>query len=234
MPIATSLAVVVLASSLAGSAPAAKSLPPITIDVTIAPDVPVTLVSRVLDETNAVWRPSGLTFVWNRHRTGMSIADAVSGPPAGRGIEVAIGHDRGVGRDQEREYKTALGWIVFSEPEVPSHQIYLSYENAVAYMTGARGVVGPIEQMTIMEREMKLARAMGRALAHELGHYLLASKTHTPRGLMQAVHTASDFFGYPRSAFAIDKAQRESVTERLRREPLVASRWSAVADAPHR
>ena len=34
--------------------------------------------------------------------------------------------------------------------------------------------------MPLAQREMLLARAMGRALAHELGHYLLASKIHTP------------------------------------------------------
>ena len=33
--------------------------------------------------------------------------------------------------------------------------------------------------MPIFEREMLMARAMGRALAHELGHYFLASKEHT-------------------------------------------------------
>ena len=42
---------------------------------------------------------------------------------------------------------------------------------------------------------MLLARAMGRALAHEMGHYLLASKEHTKNGLMQAHRTATEFFG---------------------------------------
>ena len=224
MPIATSLAAVVFASSLAGAAPVARSLPPVTVDLTIAPDVPATLVTRVLEEADAVWRASGLTFVWNRHAGGVSISTAPLGPRACGALEVVIGHERGAGGNMARDDRMALGWIVFEEPGVPGHEIYVSYENAVAYMTGARGVVGVIEQMTIMEREIKLARAMGRALAHELGHYLLASKVHTPGGLMQAVHTASDFFGNQRTAFAVDASQRETVADRLRRQPLVATR----------
>jgi hypothetical protein len=224
MPIATSLAAVVFASSLAGAAPVTASLPPIAVDVTIAPDVPVTLVTRVLEETDAVWRASGLTFVWNRHRADRSITIALSGPAACRALDVVIGHNRGAALDIERESKMALGWIVFDGPDVPAHEIYLSYENALAFMAGSRAVVGVIEQMTLAEREMKLARAMGRALAHEIGHYLLASKGHTRDGLMQAVHTASEFFGYQRTGFAIDAAQRQTVADRLRHQALVASR----------
>jgi len=224
MPVATSLAAIVFASLLAGAAPVTASLPPIAVDVTIAPDVPATLVTRVLEEADAVWRVSGLTFVWNPHRADRSIAMAASGPVACRALDVVIGHNRGPGPDSERENRTALGWIVFDGPGVPAHEIYVSYENAQAFMAGSRGVVGMIEQMTLAEREMNLARAMGRALAHEIGHYLLASKAHTPGGLMQAVHTASEFFSYQRNGFAIDEAQRQTVAERLRHQPLVASR----------
>jgi Zn-dependent peptidase ImmA (M78 family) len=65
---------------------------------------------------------------------------------------------------------------------------------------------------------------MGRALAHELGHYLLASKAHTERGLMKAIMTASELFMPDARAFRLEPAQRRSVAARLRGEPLVASR----------
>jgi hypothetical protein len=76
--------------------------------------------------------------------------------------------------------------------------------------------------MPLAERNLKLGRAMGRALAHEMGHYLLASKVHTRRGLMQATHTASAFFDNDRSSFAIDNALRQELAARLRHEPLAA------------
>jgi hypothetical protein len=51
-----------------------------------------------------------------------------------------------------------------------------------------------------------------------MGHYLLASKVHTPRGLMQASHTASDFFATGTNAFRIDAGQRRSIEARLRHD----------------
>jgi hypothetical protein len=78
--------------------------------------------------------------------------------------------------------------------------------------------------MPVMQRETLLGRAMGRALAHELGHYLLASKVHTQRGLMKPIMTAFELFMPDASAFRIDPAQRRTVAARLRGEPLVASR----------
>lgn len=222
MPIATCLTAVVLASSLAGAAPITASLPPIVVDVTVASNVPASLVTRVLEETAAVWTATGLTFMWRQHRAGGSVPE--SGPPVRHALDVVIGNDHGVAADLERENKVPLGWIRFDGGDVPTGEIYLSYENAVAFMVEARGVVGAVERMTLMERELKLARAMGRALAHEIGHYLLASKVHTPAGLMEAAHSAVEFFSYPRDAFAITAAQRQTIANRLVTEPLVASR----------
>ena len=91
-------------------------------------------------------------------------------------------------------------------------------------MDDARAVVGIVAQMPIAQRETLLARAMGRALAHELGHYLLASKAHTERGLMKAIPTAVELFMPDSRPFRIDPAQRRAVQARFRGEPLVASR----------
>jgi hypothetical protein len=88
----------------------------------------------------------------------------------------------------------------------------------------ARGVVGIVEQMPIAQRETLLGRAMGRALAHELGHYLLASKAHNAHGLMKAILTAVDLFSPDASGLRIQPADRLAVAARLRGEPLVASR----------
>ena len=75
-----------------------------------------------------------------------------------------------------------------------------------------------------MALAQQLARAMGRALAHELGHYLLASKAHTQRGLMKPVMTAVELFMPDASVFRIDPAQRRAVAARLRGDAMVASR----------
>jgi hypothetical protein len=221
MPIITSLAAAVLASAFTGAtAPATSSLPPVTITVSGSAVSP-TLVKRVLEETDAIWRVAGFSFVWRRE-TDAARARIDAGPCLAPGLRVTIGSGRAA--DAERRYDNimALGWIVFDDGQ-PDSEIYISYDNAEAYMISSRGTVGLVDRMPILEREFLLARVMGRALAHEIGHFLLASKVHTPRGLMMARHTASEFFGYERTAFAIDPAQRQAVAARLRKSPAVAA-----------
>ena len=45
---------------------------------------------------------------------------------------------------------------------------------------------GPFERLPSILYDLFLARALGRALAHEIGHYLLGTSRHTARGLMRA------------------------------------------------
>jgi hypothetical protein len=78
--------------------------------------------------------------------------------------------------------------------------------------------------MPIFEREVLTARAIGRALAHELGHYFLASKDHTKNGLMKAHRTAVEFFGPDDRPFKLDGAQRSLITARLAQEAVVVRR----------
>jgi hypothetical protein len=171
----------------------------------------------VLEEANAIWNAAGVTFVWRR--VSPHAAARMDQVPAATALRIVIGTARGIGR----ENRIPLGWIQFDD-DGPAREIYVSYRNAVEYLNGSEAVIGIASRMTILEREVYLSRAMGRALAHELGHYLLASKEHTRRGLMQATHTASDFFDTQRRGFGIDAAQRQSVAARLRPDGIVVSR----------
>jgi hypothetical protein len=175
----------------------------LTVNVSASP------VSRVLAETDAVWRYSGFTFAWQRLPREAAVAT----------LQVVIGHDVRAGRDGG----LALGWIVFSE-STPEQQIYVSYSNVQQLMLESPGVVGPPDRMTVAERHLLLARAMGRALAHEMGHYLLESKAHTLTGLMRARITATEFFGNDNRQFKLDTGQRTWITARLTKESVVSSR----------
>jgi hypothetical protein len=52
--------------------------------------------------------------------------------------------------------------------------------------------------------EQRLARALGRAIAHEVGHYLTNSPAHTPRGLMRPSHRSSDLLAHDLRAFRVE------------------------------
>ena len=101
--------------------------------------------------------------------------------------------------------------------------MYLSYANAVSLLETSRDNIGLSHNMTILERDIYLSRALGRALAHELGHYLLASKAHTADGLMKANRTASEFFSADRRRFAVAAREWLQIAARLDDAVRVAS-----------
>jgi hypothetical protein len=226
MLIATTVAIALVASTAFAAGAAAPSssdaIPPMIVAVSVDAKLSPALVQAVLTEADAIWRPGGITFVWQRTpRVAAPYTRAVDTVPyLPNTLHLTIGENRGTGTSG----RLPLGWILFDDMTMPGQEIYLSSANARQLMEEARGVVGLIDQMPIMQRETLLARAMGRALAHELGHYLLASKVHTERGLMKAILTAVELFMPDSRGFRIEPAQRRAVAARLRGEPLVASR----------
>jgi len=216
MLIATSLAAA-LAASLAGAASRTAALPPVTVTVDVAVDLPPLVVEIALQEADAIWRPAGVTFAWRvAPRATANPADPC--PPAST-LRVVIGEAHGRAPSDQ----TPIAWIVFDEDNLPARDIYVSHRNTLEFLMSARGAIPRAAQMTKTEENLRLGRGMGRGLAHELGHYLLASKAHARRGLMQATHTAYSFFDIDRTSFEIDKAMRQELAARLAHEPMAAS-----------
>ena len=195
--------------------------PPITISVSVAPNVRTNTVNRMLAETDAIWRSSGVRFVWQR--AAARVAPYAESGEAGRHLAstLRVTVDNEVG-DWKGEVMP-LGWIRFDGPGEPEEEIHISYCNAQALLAASSLVVGDLTMMPMLQRETYLARAMGRALAHELGHYLMASTTHTDTGLMQSQLSASRLFS-GRVRFEIDSSQRQRVASRLARTMRVARR----------
>ena len=52
-------------------------------------------------------------------------------------------------------------------------------------------------------RQLRLGRMLGRAVAHEIGHFLSQSGAHTERGLMKPTHTVAAFTGVSQHPFDI-------------------------------
>jgi hypothetical protein len=199
----------ILTVALAGAAPAAPSLsvPPIVVDVTLLTNVSPMVVSAAIEETQALYRSAGVSFIWRR------------GSPSLGALRVVLSAERGPARDGAMP----LGWLTFENGE-PSREIHLSYANAEAFMEQSREVVGVVSQKTLAERYLLLGRALGRALAHELGHYLLATTTHRPKGLLKGSRSAQEFFSPDRSSFAMDLLERRQVAARVLKEFELARR----------
>jgi hypothetical protein len=158
---------------------------PITVAVVAPPNVTNSLVNRICTEAEAIWAPAGVAFEWNR--------DTSNDEAHRLAIEVTIDDRRAPpGRDG------ALGWLTFTG-DGPDRFIHLSQASAEGLLRDTPG----LHDATITSHEAFIGRALGRALAHELGHYILRSKVHSPRGLMRGAWTSGQIFALGRDGFEL-------------------------------
>ena len=205
------LATASMTAMLTGSPePAAQrpaDLPTVTISVHSAPPISPVIIDRTLEEASAIWRPTGVTFKWQK----AAAVQADANPPRPTRPRVLIDDKRGTPRGAA----SPIGWVNFVDDE-PDGDIHISHVNAERFVLSVGGIDGSARRMTPAERFLLLGRTLGRALAHEIGHYLLKSKAHTTNGLMKGRRTVKEFIDAGRHGFEIDTAQREAIVRRIR------------------
>ena len=183
------------------------TIPTVTISVHSAPSISPAIIDQTLAEASAVWRPTGVTFKWQR----VDARRADASPPQPTRPRVLIDDRRGTPRGAG----SPMGWVNFVGHE-PDGDIHISHANAERMVLTVGGVNGATRRMTPAERLLLMGRTLGRALAHEIGHYLLKSKEHTANGLMKGRRTIKEFIDGDRHAFEIDTSQREAIVRRIR------------------
>jgi hypothetical protein len=198
VPIVASIAagVSIIAS---GGADPPQITPPVHVTVVATAAADRSFVNAMLGEAAAIWRAAGVTILWRTPPAGRSALRATE-------ITVTL-HD---GYFQSPDGYARLGWITFVGPEAPEPVVHLSLGNAVELMNRTSS----LSEAPGGWREYLLALALGRALAHELGHYLLKSTAHEPRGLMRAARPSSDFFSPSRLGFELTADQRARLADR--------------------
>jgi len=80
---------------------------------------------------------------------------------------------------------------------------------AIASLTGARRIVDETRFLLVdppQTHDRRMGVVLGRAVAHEIGHFLLQTNTHAPDGLMRARILASEFADLRGESFRLDKA----------------------------
>jgi hypothetical protein len=129
-------------------------------------------IASILEIASRIWRPYGVAVDQD------ASADAVA---------IVISPHL----DPEDHRGATLGTTLFSNGHAtPYIRLWMGAAEAVAdaeVAGGNRFRLRPRE-----EREAILLRMMGVALAHELGHYLLDTKHHSPGGLLQTTLSIRD------------------------------------------
>jgi hypothetical protein len=159
----------------------------LTIAVDRVPDLPDSFVDAMLTEAAAIWQPLGVELRGSTIGT-----EAVS---ASAGVRVIVSEDR----DDGVPTGDSLGWIRFHGPSDPEPIVHLSRASAMRLLDAT----SRLREEPNRFRELLLARIMGRALAHELGHYLLASTEHSAHGLMRAALPLDALIATERTGFGL-------------------------------
>ena len=149
-------------------------------------------------EVERVWAPYGVTICWAEGPNGCEGMEAR--------VHVLIAEDLPGSVARETAGQPVVGRITF-DGSGPGSDIVLS-------LTGARNLVvratlggRPLADWPLAIVEHFIPRVMGRALAHEIGHYVLGTRDHAVRGLMSASFNPNDVTLGSRSRFDLPRSE---------------------------
>ena len=161
------------------------------------------------DEVARIWQPYDVTFDW----CDMDPADNV--PPETLAVSVRAG-------GLDASLPPVGGVVVFATPVRPVTLIRLQIATGRVF-AAARVGGRPLGQWPPVVREPYIGLALGRVLAHEIGHYVLATRQHTETGLMRPAFSVDEVVGPHGAGFRLSPAS----------EALVAPTWLARSTCDH-
>lgn len=213
-----------LAVALAGPAGGPEA---IVVDLAGLQPMSTTRRQAMTSEAAALWKPHGAIFIWIDTAGPDSPLphDALRVIDDRFDVEGAAPARADAGRSQSQA--RPLGAVVFlGGRETPERTIVLSTDAIVRTVDLVRWRDRLLTDLPADMRERVVGRALGRVLAHEIGHYLLASRLHAPDGLMRAAFRADQLAGLSRREFAMSEPLASRLRVRLaeRRADRIARR----------
>jgi hypothetical protein len=146
------------------------------------------LEAMALKEATVIWAAYGVDI--NASRGG----DCESTSAVRLTVRFGNGPDRGMAA-------ASLGSIRFLDG-VPEPAIVL-YPHVIASLVSGTPPGSFIVNSQGVVRDLVLGRVLGRALAHEIGHFLLRSQQHSAVGLMRALQPTADLVDPHRDRFGL-------------------------------
>jgi hypothetical protein len=134
----------------------------------------------MLNEAAAIWSPLGVEVEWDR---------------GDRHVQMRVV----VTDDAVEDRNERLGWIRFLSGSRPEPIVYVSAASAGQLLDSTAS----LRNEPPGYRDVLLARILGRALAHEIGHYVLGSEAHTHSGLMRPSWPLDALIAADRRAFSL-------------------------------
>jgi hypothetical protein len=162
--------------------------------------------AAMLQEADAIWRAHGVAIV--------AVPPDQAGPPAAD-ARLVVTLARASRPPAVPGRSERLGAIVFDHDNAPATTLTIDVAAVTAIVARARLGGRPLDQWPPAGRDVLVGRALGRVLAHEIGHYLLASRVHPAAGLMRAAFDADDLIRPGRRGFGVTARDLPRLRTRL-------------------
>lgn len=108
-------------------------------------------------------------------------------------------------------WRRPLGAITFAPDGAPAPVITVFVTDLVQLVSRTHVLGADQWQWPRALFDLVVGRALGRVLAHELGHFLLRSPAHTAAGLMRPLQRADDLVAPARASFTLSPAESARV-----------------------
>ena len=160
----------------------------LTVCITVSPGIALDDRERaaMLTEAQTVWQPHGV---------------AVRHGQADNCDRFVVVKSDAEARPEDITHDSALGWVPFVNGWA-RRLVFLRVSRAHSLVSD----MSPGTRLEALTR-LLVAKFLGRILAHELGHVLLNSAQHQPRGLMRAHYRAQDVLSAI-STYTLDASER--------------------------
>jgi hypothetical protein len=151
--------------------------------------------AKAINEAARIWAQYDVLLVTEEDGRCTAVA------PAAVTVTIDLGRDSGSANE-------GLGAIQFASDGTPASAIALNFDAVSRIATSAPFMGLHPALWPAGLRDEIIARALGRALAHEIGHYLLRSPHHANSGLMQARQKGSTLGGPNSRPFTLSQPDR--------------------------
>ncbi len=188
-----------------------------------APALPPSVIAAAIVEAARLWAPYGVDV------RAAPPPDPAAGPAPDAVTLTVVAATPSAG-DRLRA-PGALAAIEFDAGGLPSPRIAIYARDVSGFIEHTRVLGASDAQWPRAMHEQILARAVGRLLAHEIGHFVLATRGHAPRGLMRAEQTAEDLVAPTRGGLGLSPADVARLSRRTDKGPAHAAGPSVSGDS---
>jgi hypothetical protein len=166
------------------------------------------LVHTMQDEVAAIWKPYAVHILWQATLA----ADQCARVDGSFDVLVSSGVQPGA----KRTAAPVLGRTWIPPASIVHMPIIIDFDKTMQLISEVEyaRLLDVARSSTVGSYEM--GRALGRVLAHEIGHVLLAEPRHEPHGLMRSSFPSEDLLARERIAFALSQEQLVRLRDRER------------------